>query len=344
MALDPNVTGQVLNTTRGQQFIPELWLNEIQMFRKGRMLDAGICKTWESQVKKGDTFHVPRLTELAIEDKATDTGVSIQANNDTDYVISVDTDRTTAVGIDIMLDAQSQYQLRQPYMEAMGYALAKDLTGQMLALRAAVMATPTSSIFASSTGTIAGNGTALTLAALLGARRVLLENDVMDGDDLGNNLVLVISPAQETALMLIPQFISKDFISGQPMMSGQIGTLLGMNVIRSSFVQTNSLTGWKNGFLGTPEPTPGVTGSRYMPKQDAFVSLPLLFAGNSRPVQTAMLVHKDWAAAVVAKKPTVTESFENREQINLMVARQALGAKLYRPGHCCLIHTTNDIV
>ena len=88
MALDPNVTGQVLNTTRGQQFIPELWLNEIQMFRQGRMLDASIVKTWESEVKKGDTFHVPRLTELAIEDKATDTGVSIQANNDTDYVTS----------------------------------------------------------------------------------------------------------------------------------------------------------------------------------------------------------------------------------------------------------------
>ena len=45
-----------------------------------------------------------------------------------------------------------------------------------------------------------------------------------------------------------------------------------------------------------------------MPKQDAFVSLPTVFTGNSRPVQTAMLLHTDWAAAVVAKKPTVTES------------------------------------
>lgn len=344
MALDPNITGNLLNTTRGQQFIPELWLNEIQMFRKGRMLDSGILKTWESEVKKGDTFHIPRLSELGVEDKATDTGVSTQANNDTDYVISVDTDRTAAVGIDIMLDAQSSYALRAPYLEVMGYALAKDLTGQVLGLRAALMNTAANSIFASSNGLVTGNGTALTLAALLTARRNLLENDVMDGDDLGNNLTLIISPAQETAIMNIPQFISKDFITGSPMMSGQIGTILGMNVVRTSFIQTNSLTGWRNGANSPLEPTPGVTGSRYLPRQDAFTSLPLLFTGNSAPVQTAMLVHSEWAGAVVAKKPQVTESFENREQVNLMVARQAMGCKLYRPGHGILIHTTNGIV
>jgi hypothetical protein len=266
---------------------------------------------------------------LPVEDKASDTAVSIFSNNDTDFSITVDTDRTCSVGIDILLDVQSSYALRKPYMESMGYALAKDLTGQILGLRAAVNATSAASIFASNNGLLSGNGTAITL--------------VMDGGDLGG-LTLLISPAQEAALYLIPQFISRDFISNQPMVNGQIGTLLGMNVVRTSLIGANTLTGWRNGFLGTPEPTPGAAGSRYLPKQDAFTPLPLLFGGNARPIHTAMLVHSEWAAAVTSMTPTFTESFENREQVNLMVGRQALGAKIYRPGHAALIHTTGDVV
>lgn len=345
MATDVNLSGPQLNTTRGQQFIPELWVNEIQMFRKGRMLDKNFLKTFGAEVKKGDTYHIPRLTELAVEDKASDTSVAITANNDTDYQIQVDTDRTVAVGIDILLDAQSTYALRKPYMEAMGYALAKDLTGQILGLRAAVNSNANASVFCSSNGLVTGNGTAITLNALMTARKFLLENDVMDGDDIpGGGLTLLISPAQEAAIMLIPQFISRDFISNQPMMTGQIGTILGINVVRTSFINTNSLTGWRNGALGALEPTPGVTGSRYLPKQDTFTSLPLLFTGNSKAIQTAMLVHSEWAACVTSLTPRFTESWENREQINLMVGRQALGAKLYRPNHAALIHSTADVV
>jgi Phage capsid protein len=345
MATDINLNGPQLNTTRGQQFIPELWINEIQMFRQARMLDKSFLKTWGSEVKKGDTYHIPRMTELAVEDKASDTAVTITANNDTDYVIQVDTDRTVSVGIDVLLDAQSSYALRAPYMKSMGYALAKDVTGQILGLRAAVNNTAAASVYCSNTGLVSGNGTAITLAALMTARKYLLENDVMDGDDLPDGgLTLLISPAQEAAIMLIPQFISKDFIDGRPMKTGQIGTILGMDVVRTSLVGPNSLTGWKNGFLGAPEPTPGAAGSRYLPKQDAFTALPLLFGGNSKAIHTAMLVHSEWAACVTSLTPRFTESFENREQVNLMVGRQALGAKLYRPGHAALIHSTGDVV
>jgi Phage capsid protein len=339
MATDINLSGPTLNTTRGQQFIPELWLNEIQMFRKARQLDQSIVKTWMSDVKKGDTFHIPKITELAVEDKASDTGVSLQSNNDTDFVITVDTDRTTSVGIDVLLDAQSQYELRSPYMKAMGYALAKDFTASILGLRAAINNTAAFNVFSSSNGLITGNGTPFNYASFLAARRILLENDVEDGDD-ATGLCLIISPGQESAIMTIPQFISVDFITNRPVKTGMIGTLMGVDIIRTSLIGNNSLTGWKNGFLGAPEPTPGVAGSRYLPKQDAFTTLPLTFTGNAAAVHTAIMCHPEWAGAVASLKPKVTESFENREQIHLMVGRQAYGARLYRPGHAVNIHTT----
>lgn len=344
MATDLNLVGPQLNTTRGQQFIPELWLQEIQMFRQAALLDKSILKTWTSAVKKGDTYHVPRISELAIEDKASDTAVSIQANNDTDFVITVDTDRVTGVGVDILLDVQSQYPLRAPYVKAMGYALAKDYTGSILGLRAAVNNTAAFNVFCSSNGAISGNGTALNYASLLAARNILLSNDVADGDDLENNLALIVSPTQETALLGISEFKSADFMDKKFLVSGQIGMILGMKVIRTSLIGNNSLTGWRNGASNPLEPTPGVTGSRYVPRQDAFTSLPLTFTGNSRPVQTAIVCHSEWAAGVVSKEVAVTESFENREQVNLWIGRQAYGTRLYRPGHAVNIHTSNDVV
>lgn len=339
MALGNNLTGPALNTTRGQQFIPEQWLSEVQMFREAKQLDESVLKTFGADVRKGDTFHIPRITELGVEDKASDMPVAVQSNNDTDYVVQVDSDRTTAVAIDDLLEIQSSYDLRAPHLKAMGYALAKDFTGSVLGLRAAVNALPAQNVFSSSTGTIAGNGLAFSYAAFLAARRVLLEADA-DPD----KLVLVISPGQESALLTIPQFISADFIDKKAVVTGQIGTLMGVKVIRTSLIGNNSLTGWRNGAQGLPEPTPGVVGSRYLPKQDAFVGLPLVFTGNSVPVHTAMMVEHEWAIGVISKRPRVTQSFENRDQVHLMVGRQAYGTKLYRPNMAVLVHTSGGTI
>lgn len=339
MAMGDVTTGPVMNTVRGQQFIPEMWLNEVQMFRKARMLDTSVVKTFGAEVKKGDTFHVPRISELAVEDKATDVPVAVQSNNDTDYVVQVDTDRVTAVAIDDLLEIQASYDIRAPHLSAMGYALAKDFTGAILGLRAAVYNIAAQNVFCSSNGLITGNGQAFNYAAFLAARRILLEADVPE-----DKLALVISPGQESAILTINQFISIDYAANKPVVTGQIGTLMGVKVIRTSLIGANSTTGWRNGALGAPEPTPGVTGSRYMPRQDTALSLPLTFTGNSRPVHTAIMCQQEWATAVVSKTPRVTQSFENREQVWLMVGRQAYGAKLYRQNHAVCIHSTGDTI
>jgi hypothetical protein len=345
MATDLNLVGPQLNITRGQQFIPETWLNEILHFRKQRLLTADLFKAWESDVMKGDVYHIPRVSELGVHDKASDTAVSLELINDTDYTITVDTDRYTAVATDILLDRMASYDVRKPYMEAMGYALAKDVSAAALGMRAALNANPALSVFASSNGAITGNGTPITFASILTARRILLENDVMD-DAEGplSDVKLVVSPAQETALMNIQQFISRDFINDPPLIKGFIGTIMGIPVIRTNMIGANSATGYRNGAQASPSPSPGFTGSIYLPKQDPATALPATFTGNSRPVHTAMLVHRDWAGCVMSMKPTFTDSFENREQVNLTVGRQALGMKLYRPNHGVLIHTTGDVV
>jgi hypothetical protein len=336
MSFTNQPAGSIVNLQRGAQFVPEQWLDEIQMFRKARLLDMGVMKFFMSDVTKGDTFHIPRITELASEDKITDQPVNSQSNIDTDFVIAIDTDRVTAVAIDNIMKIVSNYELRRPYLEAMGYALAKDLFGSILGLRAGVFAGGVASnVFSSSTGTIAGNGQPMSLASFLAARTILFENDVPESD-----MVLMVSPRQEASLLQINQFTSIDFQNDKPLSSGKIGTLLGIPVIRTSLIGANSLTGWRNGAQGNPEPTPGAAGSRYLPKQDAFTALPLVFTGNSAPVHTAILCHKEWACGVSAKRPSVTQSFENAYQTDLMVSRQVYGSRLYRPNHAVNIHTS----
>lgn len=335
MSIGNNSHGPQVNTTRGQQFIPEQWLNEVQAFRMSRQLDDSCIKTFGAEVKKGDTFHIPRISELGVEDKASDMPVNIQSNADTDYVLQIDTDRVTAVGIDELLELESSYDIRAPHLMAMGYALAKDFTGSILGLRAAINNNVNQVIYSSSNGLLTGNGLPFSFTAFLTARTMLLDADVPE-----EGLVLLVSPRQEMAFYTIPQFISVDYVNDKIIAKGQIGVLMGVKIVRTSMVKANSLTGWKNGAYAVGEPTPGVTGSRYLPKQNAWTSLPLTFGGNAAPVHTAIMMHKEWACGVVTKRPKVTQSFENAYQMHLMVSRQAYGTKVYRDDHAVLIHTS----
>jgi Phage capsid protein len=342
MALGSNISGPGLDVLRGQQYIPEKWLSEVQFFREAYMLNDNFVKTWKATLGSGDTWHIPRVNELSVEDKASGVPVAVQSNNDGDYTIQVDTDRTTSVFIDDLLAVQSSYDVRSIHMKAIAYALAKDLTGSILGQRAGLFSYPAQNVFTSSTGTIAGNGGAFTLAAFLLARKTLLEADVERSE-----MMLLISPSQEAAMLAIPQFTSIDY-GNKRLEDRVIGSILGVPVLVSSLVGANSATGWRNGTSAAPEPTPGVLGSRYFPRQSvdgvAPTTLPLTFTGNAKPVHTAVLAHKEWCAAVISKSPKITYSFENRDQGHLMVARSTYGSKLYRPNHAVNIHTTGDVV
>jgi hypothetical protein len=332
------LTGPSVSPLNSQQFIPEQWLQETIAFLQARTVTTEMVRQFTGLLKKGDAFHIPRTSELRITDKVVDQPVSIQANDDNELIIQIDTDRYCAVGFDAYLDLVSSYDIRAEYLRSMAYAIDKDMTGALLGLRAAIMANPLSSIYASSTGTIAGNGQQMNLATFLRARAQLLRANVP-----ANELMYFVDPIQEAQLMTVPQFISVDFINNKPISNGMIGTLLGVKIISTALITENSATGWLNG-KDNPEPTPGFTGSRYLPKNEPFLSLPATFTGNSAPVITGLMCHKEWAAMVTPSKPKITQSFENAMQINLMVDRNVYGTKIFRPECAVLVHTSNTIV
>jgi hypothetical protein len=86
-----------------------------------------------------------------------------------------------------------------------------------------LQAIPANNIYASSNGALSGNGQQINLATLLRARAQLLRQNVQPQD-----IMYFVDPIQEAQLMVIPQFISSDFISNKPIVNGQVGTLLGL--------------------------------------------------------------------------------------------------------------------
>jgi hypothetical protein len=191
----------------------------------------------------------------------------------------------------------------------------------------------------SSTGTLAGNGQAFNLAGYLTAKTIL---DLADVPDEGRGLL--VSPNQHNAMIGQNFFSSRDYVGeSKPIVSGIVGTILGVPVIMTSQIRENSNTGFKNGDGALPSPSPGLTGSYFLPVQDSFASLPLTFTGNNAPVHTALYCHKEWLAVILQWKPGASQSFENLLQTNAIVYRQTYGMKIYRPDHAVLIHTSGAL-
>jgi hypothetical protein len=298
-----------------------------------------MCRIFEAKVDKGDTFTMPRVGELGVEDRVVGQPVTLQTDDQSRYEIRVDFDKTSAVGLDKLREATTTYEVRSNYTSAIGYALAKDMTGHILGLRAGLQNIPGRVIHSSTTGTIAGNGLPISYEKLLEAKAMLLDNDVPLED-----IRIMAGVYQVTQLQALKQFVSKDYITVQPSITGFAGTILDMPVQMTSLIRPNSSTGWRNGAAAAPSPTPGFTGSIYLPKQDAFTSLPATFTGNSDPVVSMVVCHKDWAACVMSLEPEITDDWENLLQLTSVVGRHAGGAKLFRDDHAVMIHTNNRIV
>jgi hypothetical protein len=336
------LNGESFNQSNTSRFIAEFWLPEMMEFRQARMLiPEQICKVFKSNVTKGDTFHIPQIGELIVENRQIDKPFTLQTDLDNEYVIQVDSDKAVAIGIDNFAEAMASYQYRSAYVKGMGYSLAKDMAGAILGLRAALYAIASQNIFCTAggagAGSLAGTGARLNLESILAARQLLLDADVDESD-----IVMLCSTQQETSLLSILQSTSGDYISGKPTETGKVGTLYGINFWRSTLVGTNSATAWKTRTVnGTVEslPSPGFTGSIYMPKQDAFTSLPATWGAGGGVVQTALLCSKEWAAAVMQNNLSPTVDRIPQLDITQVLARQSYGCKLFRKDHAVLIHT-----
>lgn len=339
MALPPPYNGGSMNVAANPNFIPKMWQSEMK-----RELDANLVLKQAVEFtsfmgKKGDTLKYPLIRRMGVYDKLAETAVRLQAFQDEIWELKVDKYKEASFLVEDILDLQSAYSLRMPYIEEAGYALAVDVDNSLLALRASIPLTQ--QIVVSSTGTIAGDPAAINDAAILAGLQLLNEAKAPKKDRYW-----IVSEGQYTDLLGITKFVSSDFVNGAPVSNGIIGSLYGIPVISTTQIGANTLNGYVNGYGATGQPTPGVAGSPYLPTQDTPVGLasnglPRGKTGNevAQPFVTCMLVQKGWARLGMQKMPKSEMSRENLLQGDAIVNTHVYGCRVYRPDHCVLVHT-----
>lgn len=186
-----------MNTTTGAVFIPEIWSAETLRASESALVMAPLVKRYDSQVKqRGDTLHIPKISNLSANDKTQGSEVTLQRVTETEATISINKWKETSFEIEDILKAQSQYDLRSEYTEKAGYAIAKVVDTDLL------------SLYSSLTSTDVGTyGTDITDAVIVAAGLTLDEAEAPVQDRF-----MIIKPSQKAAIQKLDKFVKADYL------------------------------------------------------------------------------------------------------------------------------------
>lgn len=205
-------------------FIPELWVNEIQMHTKSKLVMASRVKRLDSQVKgKGDVIHIPKIAEISTTAKSRSTDVVPTATTEAEFTLTINKHFYAAHDIEDFAKVQSAYDLRGTYTEADGYAIAKKIDTTLTELATG---------FSQTVGTA---GSALTDANLLRGIQYLDDADAPESDRH-----FVIKPAVKKDILGIDKFVLFQNVNKERINNGMIGEIYGIEVAVTTNVTTTS--------------------------------------------------------------------------------------------------------
>jgi N4-gp56 family major capsid protein len=234
-------TNHVTNTTAAT-FIPEIWSDEIIASYEKSLVVKPLVRAMSMVGKKGDTIRVPKPDRGSASAKGAEAQVTLIAGTTGELVITVDQHFEYSRMIEDITDVQALNSLRSFYTQDAGYALATQVDTALIA-EANTGFTAKKSFVSGGIADEAGATTAaFNDAGLRAAIQILDDNDVP-----GESRVLVIPPAVKRDMLGVSNYISSDFVTGQPVVNGKIGSLYGVDIYVSTNLTGNS--GEKNCLL-----------------------------------------------------------------------------------------------
>jgi N4-gp56 family major capsid protein len=243
--------------TEASAFIPEIWSDEVIAAYQKNLKMAPLVKKIAMTGKKGDRIHVPVPVRADANQKDADTAVTVIANTEDEITIDVNRHFEYSRLIEDIVEVQALNSLRQFYTEDAGYALAKKVDTDLHQVATAfridgananvgstnVLHTGLPASYVHSSCFYNNGGTTTTAFA----QDTVVAADVfsddffrdmiqkMDDNDVPmDNRCLVIPPSVRNQILGISRYVSSDFVSGQPVASGLIGNLYGVDVYVSS--------------------------------------------------------------------------------------------------------------
>jgi N4-gp56 family major capsid protein len=232
-----------VTTTIANNFIPELWSDEVIGAYKSNLVVANLVTKLSHKGKKGDSIHIPVPARGSASAKAANTQVTLSAATNTKVTVSIDKHYEYSKLIEDIAEVQSLASMRKFYTDDAGYALSTQVDSDLFALGEGLQG-----------GTVGGTGAASWETAVIGSngstaytgnssnaaditdagiRRMILTLDDADVPMDGRSLIL--PPIAANDLLGINRFTEQQFIgSGDAIKTGKIGQIYGVDVFISS--------------------------------------------------------------------------------------------------------------
>jgi N4-gp56 family major capsid protein len=301
----PNMGGAVTNTTAAT-FIPEIWSDEIRAAYEKNLILANLVKKMGMTGKKGDIIHIPAPIRGDAHVKASATAVTIQSNTESEVQVAVDKHYEYSRIIEDITETQALASLRNFYTSDAGYALSRQVDTDLFALGKSLgdgdgsAWTNSAAFFCDATnGLTAYAGDDVTTADVFtdACFRALIQKQD-DADVPMDNRAFVIPPSLRNAIMGVERYVSSDFVGGQTVQNGKIGSLYGIDV----YVTSNC-------------PVTEAAGDNT--------------AGGE--IKAAMLIHQD--TMILAEQMSVRSQTQYKQEFlgTLYTADTLYGVKTYRP-------------
>ena len=175
----------------------EIWSLETLRAAESALVMAPLVKRYDSQVKdRGDTLHVPHVSNLSATSKTQQSEVTLQTVTETESTINITSWYESSFEIEDIVKVQSAYDLRSEYTSKSGYAIAKVVDSAVL------------NLYSSLTSTDVGTyGTDVTDATIVAGIQTLDEVDAPIEDRY-----FVIKPSQKAAIMKLDKFVKADYL------------------------------------------------------------------------------------------------------------------------------------
>ena len=129
-----------MNTpANSSEVIDEVWAKEILENRRNRLvMEQLVNHDYEGQIKNhGDTVHIISLPDLVAQDIVPGTEMTVTPIDPSEQLLVIDQYKGVPAEVQDMLMKQSTYDLRRPFTEKIGHALADAIDKYLLGLAVA---------------------------------------------------------------------------------------------------------------------------------------------------------------------------------------------------------------
>ena len=238
----PGGSTSIVNKTAADKFIPEIWSDEVIAAYQKNLVLANLVNKMTMKGKKGDTLHIPKPTRGIASAKTANNAVRIQADTETEVLVSIDQHFEYSRFIEDIVEVQALASLRRFYTEDAGYALAKKVDDTLFELGksfgngdASDWTHSQSYYIDVSTGLTAyAEDTVVPADVFTDAGFRALIKLMDDADTPMDGRFFAVPPSLRAAIMGIDRYNSSDFVDGRGVQNGQIGTLYGIDIYVSS--------------------------------------------------------------------------------------------------------------